>query len=56
MLLTAGPVGVEDARDAHVDAVLVVVAVGQRLGDALALIITRAWADGIDVTPAAQRG
>jgi hypothetical protein len=28
-----------------------VVAIGQRLGDALALVIARAWADGVDVTP-----
>ena len=53
--LTARPVGVEDARDAHVDAILVVVAIGQRLSDALAFIVACAWADGVDVAPAVER-
>ncbi len=52
-LLTTGPVGVEDAGNAHVDAILVVEAVSQGLGDALALVIARAWADGVDVAPTA---
>ena len=50
--LTAWAIGVEYARDAHVDTVLVVVAVCQGLGDALALVIARSWTDRVDVAPA----
>ena len=53
--LTARSVGVEDARYAHVDAILVVVAIGQRLGDAFALIVACAWANGVDVAPTVER-
>jgi hypothetical protein len=51
-MLTAWAVGVENACDAHVNAVLVVETVCQSLGDALSLIVARAWTDGVDVAPA----
>jgi hypothetical protein len=47
----ARAVGVEDARDADLDAVLVGVGRGQRLGATLALVVAGARADGIDVAP-----
>jgi hypothetical protein len=53
--LTARAVGIENTRDAHVDAVLVVKAICQRLGDALPLIVACTWTDGVDVAPAARQ-
>ena len=46
-----GPVGVEDARDAHLEAVLALVIEGEGLRASLALVVARALADGIDVAP-----
>jgi hypothetical protein len=54
-LLTAWAVSVENACDSHVDAVLVVETVCQSLGDALPLVVARAWTDGVDVTPATRQ-
>ena len=48
-LEAAGPVGVEDARDADVDAVLPVVVEAERLGRALALVVARAHAVAVDL-------
>mmetsp|Transcript_36242 Transcript_36242/g.121392 ORF Transcript_36242/g.121392 Transcript_36242/m.121392 type:complete len:280 (+) Transcript_36242:604-1443(+) len=48
--LEAGsPIGVEDARDADVDAVLPVVVEAERLGRALALVVARAHAVAVDL-------
>lgn len=49
MELTAWAVGIENTPDTHVDAVLVVEAACQSLGDALPLAIARAWTGGVDV-------
>ncbi len=46
----------EDTGDTDVDAVLALEAVGEGLGDTLALVVARADADGVDVAPAAKRG
>ena len=54
-LLTARAVGVENACDSHVDAVLVVETVCEGLGDALPLVVARARTDGVDVTPATRQ-
>ena len=51
----AGSVGVEDARDANLEAVLAVVIEREGLRAALALVVARALADGIDVTPVLLR-
>src|SRR5581483_8233083 len=47
----SGPVGVEDPRDAVVDALLPVVGHGQRLGVPLRLVVDAARADRVDVAP-----
>ena len=52
--LTARAVGVENTRDAHVDAILVVETICQRLGDTLPFIVACAWTDGVDVAPATR--
>ena len=49
--LTARAVGVENTRDAHVNAILVVETIRQRLGDTLPFIVACAWTDGVDVAP-----
>ena len=49
----AGAVGVEDADDRGVDALLAVVGHGQGLGVALGLVIDAARADRVDVAPVA---
>ena len=46
-------VGVEDPRDADVDAVLAVVVEEQRLGAALAFVVAGARADRVDAAPVA---
>ena len=53
--LTARAVGVEDARDAHVDVILVVESVCQGLGNALAFIVACPRTNGVDVAPATRR-
>ena len=45
----ARAVGVEDSHDANVDVVLPAVIEHERLGSALALVVTGAGADGVDV-------
>ena len=47
-------VGVEDACDADVDAVLAVVPVGQGFCDPLALVVAGTRADWVDVTPTSE--
>jgi hypothetical protein len=54
--LTARTVGVENACHAYVDTVLVVETVRQGFGDAFPLIVACAWTDGVDVTPATNKG
>ena len=44
-------VGVEDAHDAHVDAVVAVIRHRHRLGVPLGLVVHAAWADRVDVAP-----
>ena len=55
VLRHAGPVGVEDPGDADIDPVLAVIVHHQRLGDALALVVAGAGADGVDIAPVALR-
>ena len=50
-----GPEGVEDPRDAGVDALLAVVGHRQRLGVALRLVVDAAGADRVDVPPVVLR-
>ena len=45
------PVGVEDAADADLEAVLAAVVKRQALGGALPLVVAGALADGVDVAP-----
>ena len=47
----AGPVGVEDADDAGIDAVIAVIGHGHGFGEALGFVVNAARADGIDVAP-----
>ena len=47
----ARAVGVEDAHDAHVEAVVAVVRHRHRLGEALGLVVDAAGADRVDVAP-----
>ena len=51
----ARPVGVEDAHDRRVDALLAVVGHRQRLGVALGLVVDAARADRVDVAPVGLR-
>lgn len=48
-------VGVEDARDADLDAVLAMVPVRQRFSDPLALVVARTRTDRVDVAPTRER-
>lgn len=52
--LTARAVGVENASDAYVYAILVLEAVCERLGNALPFIVACTRADGVDVAPATR--
>jgi hypothetical protein len=54
--LTARTVGVEDTCHTYVDTILVVETVCQSFGDAFPLIVACAWTDGVDVTPATNKG
>jgi hypothetical protein len=49
------PVGVEDAQDCGVDAVLGAVGGGERLGEPLGLVVAAARADRVDVAPVTFR-
>mmetsp|Transcript_17664 Transcript_17664/g.31903 ORF Transcript_17664/g.31903 Transcript_17664/m.31903 type:complete len:484 (-) Transcript_17664:26-1477(-) len=49
----AGPKGVENARHANVDRVLVPVAIHHGLGHALSLVVAGAGSNGVDVAPVA---
>ena len=51
---TAGPVGVEDTHDAHVDTILAVEAVGQGFCNALTFIVARTRTNGVYMSPAAE--
>lgn len=52
MKLTSGTVSVEDTRNAHVDAILTLEAVGEGFSDTFTFIIASARADWVDMTPA----